>query len=160
MKLEMTFVSVTHSNNTWANILERPWETQPFSHRSHSLVYKRESPASGSRFVWGGLWAFLSSFWWPGPHAQVWFQQRSGHIRPQVCQIILYHFCTTDITNTKYRYHKYKNHHRRHLFCNRYIKTDAYVRAMTEKRVVITEFGTCAYPDPCKNIFSRSPDCI
>ncbi|XP_074953412.1 LOW QUALITY PROTEIN: retinoid isomerohydrolase [Phalacrocorax aristotelis] len=26
---------------------------------------------------------------------------------------------------------------------------------MTEKRIVITEFGTSAYPDPCKNIFSR-----
>ncbi|KAM6962852.1 retinal Mueller cells isomerohydrolase-like [Aplochiton taeniatus] len=26
---------------------------------------------------------------------------------------------------------------------------------MTEKRVVITEMGTTAYPDPCKNIFSR-----
>lgn len=26
---------------------------------------------------------------------------------------------------------------------------------MTEKRIVITEFGTYAYPDPCKNIFSR-----
>lgn len=30
------------------------------------------------------------------------------------------------------------------------------MRAITEKRVVITEFGTFAYPDPCKNIFSRS----
>lgn len=29
------------------------------------------------------------------------------------------------------------------------------MRAMTEKRIVITEFGTYAYPDPCKNIFSR-----
>ncbi len=38
----------------------------------------------------------------------------------------------------------------------RFIRTDAYVRAMTEKRIVITEFGTAAYPDPCKNIFSRS----
>lgn len=37
----------------------------------------------------------------------------------------------------------------------RFMKTDTYVRAMTEKRVVITEFGTAAYPDPCKNIFSR-----
>lgn len=37
----------------------------------------------------------------------------------------------------------------------RFIRTDAYVRAMTENRVVITEFGTAAYPDPCKNIFSR-----
>ncbi|XP_016119902.1 retinoid isomerohydrolase-like, partial [Sinocyclocheilus grahami] len=41
------------------------------------------------------------------------------------------------------------------FFPHRFVKTDAYVRAMTEKRVVITEFGTCAYPDPCKNIFSR-----
>ena len=43
-----------------------------------------------------------------------------------------------------------------HIYCtSRFIKTDAYVRAITEKRVVITEFGTFAYPDPCKNIFSR-----
>lgn len=37
----------------------------------------------------------------------------------------------------------------------RFVRTDAYVRAIMEKRVVITEFGTFAYPDPCKNIFSR-----
>lgn len=41
------------------------------------------------------------------------------------------------------------------LLCLRFIRTDAYVRAITEKRVVITEFGTFGYPDPCKNIFSR-----
>ncbi|KAM3875671.1 retinal Mueller cells isomerohydrolase-like [Diretmus argenteus] len=40
-------------------------------------------------------------------------------------------------------------------YYRKFLKTDAYVRAMTEKRVVITEFGTAAYPDPCKNIFSR-----
>ncbi|KAI3368489.1 hypothetical protein L3Q82_025505, partial [Scortum barcoo] len=40
-------------------------------------------------------------------------------------------------------------------YYRKFIKTDAYVRAMTENRVVITEFGTAAYPDPCKNIFSR-----
>ncbi|XP_048844472.1 retinoid isomerohydrolase isoform X2 [Brienomyrus brachyistius] len=40
-------------------------------------------------------------------------------------------------------------------YFRRFLKTDAYVRAMTEKRIVITEFGTFAYPDPCKNIFSR-----
>lgn len=45
---------------------------------------------------------------------------------------------------------------------SRFIRTDAYVRAMTEKRIVITEFGTCAFPDPCKNIFSRllKPSCM
>lgn len=41
------------------------------------------------------------------------------------------------------------------LFVLRFIRSDTYVRAMTENRVVITEFGTAAYPDPCKNIFSR-----
>ncbi|XP_038151024.1 retinal Mueller cells isomerohydrolase-like [Cyprinodon tularosa] len=40
-------------------------------------------------------------------------------------------------------------------YFRKFIRTDAYVRAMTEKRVVITEFGTVAYPDPCKNVFSR-----
>ncbi|XP_023194938.1 retinal Mueller cells isomerohydrolase-like isoform X2 [Xiphophorus maculatus] len=40
-------------------------------------------------------------------------------------------------------------------YFRKFIRTDAYVRAMTENRVVITEFGTTAYPDPCKNIFSR-----
>uniref|UniRef100_A0A8C4H9E8 Retinal pigment epithelium-specific 65 kDa protein n=1 Tax=Dicentrarchus labrax TaxID=13489 RepID=A0A8C4H9E8_DICLA len=40
-------------------------------------------------------------------------------------------------------------------YYRKFIRTDAYVRAMTENRVVITEFGTAAYPDPCKNIFSR-----
>uniref|UniRef100_A0A8C5G0R6 Retinal Mueller cells isomerohydrolase-like n=1 Tax=Gouania willdenowi TaxID=441366 RepID=A0A8C5G0R6_GOUWI len=37
----------------------------------------------------------------------------------------------------------------------RFLRSDAYVRAMTENRVVITEFGTAAFPDPCKNVFSR-----
>ncbi|XP_078114526.1 retinal Mueller cells isomerohydrolase-like isoform X1 [Sander vitreus] len=40
-------------------------------------------------------------------------------------------------------------------YYRKFIKTDAYVRAMTENRIVVTEFGTAAYPDPCKNIFSR-----
>uniref|UniRef100_A0A8D3C881 Retinoid isomerohydrolase n=1 Tax=Scophthalmus maximus TaxID=52904 RepID=A0A8D3C881_SCOMX len=40
-------------------------------------------------------------------------------------------------------------------YLRKFIRTDAYVRAITEKRVVITEFGTFGYPDPCKNIFSR-----
>uniref|UniRef100_A0AAY4EWK1 Uncharacterized protein n=1 Tax=Denticeps clupeoides TaxID=299321 RepID=A0AAY4EWK1_9TELE len=40
-------------------------------------------------------------------------------------------------------------------YFRRFLRTDAYVRAITENRIVITEFGTAAYPDPCKNIFSR-----
>ncbi|KAM9500922.1 retinoid isomerohydrolase [Clarias gariepinus] len=51
--------------------------------------------------------------------------------------------------------HKFDFSHGQVTYFRKFIKTDAYVRAITENRVVITEFGTCAYPDPCKNIFSR-----
>uniref|UniRef100_A0AAQ5YN65 Retinoid isomerohydrolase RPE65 n=1 Tax=Amphiprion ocellaris TaxID=80972 RepID=A0AAQ5YN65_AMPOC len=51
--------------------------------------------------------------------------------------------------------HKFDLKNGQVTYYRRFIRTDAYVRAMTENRVVITEFGTAAYPDPCKNIFSR-----
>ncbi|GAA6093221.1 retinoid isomerohydrolase isoform X1 [Tachysurus ichikawai] len=51
--------------------------------------------------------------------------------------------------------HKFDFSNGQVTYFRRFIKTDAYVRAITENRIVITEFGTCAYPDPCKNIFSR-----
>ncbi|XP_043941540.1 retinoid isomerohydrolase isoform X2 [Protopterus annectens] len=51
--------------------------------------------------------------------------------------------------------HKFELKDGNATYFRRFIRTDAYVRAMTEKRIVITEFGTFAYPDPCKNIFSR-----
>ncbi|XP_017548918.1 retinal Mueller cells isomerohydrolase isoform X2 [Pygocentrus nattereri] len=51
--------------------------------------------------------------------------------------------------------HKFDLKNGKVTYYRRFLRTDAYVRAMTEKRIVITEFGTTAYPDPCKNIFSR-----
>ncbi|KAG7269319.1 hypothetical protein CRUP_031839 [Coryphaenoides rupestris] len=51
--------------------------------------------------------------------------------------------------------HKFDFKNGQVTYFRKFIKTDAYVRAITENRVVITEFGTFAYPDPCKNIFSR-----
>ncbi|XP_061835312.1 retinoid isomerohydrolase [Nerophis lumbriciformis] len=51
--------------------------------------------------------------------------------------------------------HKFDFKNGQVTYFRKFVKTDAYVRAITEKRVVITEFGTFAYPDPCKNIFSR-----
>uniref|UniRef100_A0A3B3D4X8 Retinoid isomerohydrolase n=1 Tax=Oryzias melastigma TaxID=30732 RepID=A0A3B3D4X8_ORYME len=51
--------------------------------------------------------------------------------------------------------HKFDFKNGQVTYFNKFVRTDAYVRAITEKRVVITEFGTFAYPDPCKNIFSR-----
>ncbi|XP_049587997.1 retinal Mueller cells isomerohydrolase isoform X2 [Syngnathus scovelli] len=51
--------------------------------------------------------------------------------------------------------HKFDLKNGQVTYSRKFLKTDAYVRAMTENRVVITEFGTAVYPDPCKNIFSR-----
>uniref|UniRef100_A0A3Q3WUK2 Retinoid isomerohydrolase n=1 Tax=Mola mola TaxID=94237 RepID=A0A3Q3WUK2_MOLML len=51
--------------------------------------------------------------------------------------------------------HKFDFKNGQVTYYRKFVRTDAYVRAITEKRVVITEFGTFAYPDPCKNIFSR-----
>ncbi|KAG9333932.1 hypothetical protein JZ751_009395 [Albula glossodonta] len=51
--------------------------------------------------------------------------------------------------------HKFDFKNGQVTYYRKFVRTDAYVRAMTEKRVVITEFGTFAFPDPCKNIFSR-----
>merc|ERR1712212_1008953 len=52
-------------------------------------------------------------------------------------------------------FHKFDFQDGKVTYFRKFVKTDAYVRAITENRVVITEFGTFAYPDPCKNIFSR-----
>uniref|UniRef100_A0A7N6BTX0 Retinoid isomerohydrolase RPE65 n=1 Tax=Anabas testudineus TaxID=64144 RepID=A0A7N6BTX0_ANATE len=51
--------------------------------------------------------------------------------------------------------HKFDLKNGQVTYYRKFIRSDSYVRAMTENRVVITEFGTAAYPDPCKNIFSR-----
>ncbi|MGH0147523.1 UNVERIFIED_CONTAM: hypothetical protein FKN15_010822 [Acipenser sinensis] len=52
-------------------------------------------------------------------------------------------------------FHKFDFKNGAVTYHRKFVRTDAYVRAMTENRIVITEFGTFAFPDPCKNIFSR-----
>lgn len=37
----------------------------------------------------------------------------------------------------------------------RFIQTEVYKRNMTAQRIVFTEFGTCATPDPCHRIFHK-----
>ncbi|KAM4721781.1 beta,beta-carotene 15,15'-dioxygenase [Rhinophrynus dorsalis] len=39
---------------------------------------------------------------------------------------------------------------------SKYLRSDTYNSNMEAKRIVISEFGTMAYPDPCKNIFSKA----
>ena len=38
---------------------------------------------------------------------------------------------------------------------SRYLRSDTYRRNMAANRIVVSEFGTAAYPDPCKTIFQR-----
>ncbi|CAB1425390.1 unnamed protein product [Pleuronectes platessa] len=47
-------------------------------------------------------------------------------------------------------------------FCNgevsyrsKFLKSDTYKRNIQADRIMVSEFGTMIYPDPCKNIFSR-----
>ena len=36
-----------------------------------------------------------------------------------------------------------------------YLRSETYRRNMAANRIVVSEFGTGAYPDPCKTIFQR-----
>ncbi|XP_062310799.1 beta-carotene 15, 15-dioxygenase 2, like [Osmerus eperlanus] len=40
-------------------------------------------------------------------------------------------------------------------YCSRFLRSDSYVRNSEADRIVVSEFGTMAMPDPCKNIFAR-----
>ena len=39
---------------------------------------------------------------------------------------------------------------------SKYLRSDTYNANIEANRIVVSEFGTMAYPDPCKNIFSKS----
>ncbi|XP_036399834.1 beta-carotene oxygenase 1, like [Megalops cyprinoides] len=39
---------------------------------------------------------------------------------------------------------------------SKYLNSDTYKKNMTANRIVVSEFGTMVYPDPCKSIFSRA----
>jgi carotenoid cleavage dioxygenase-like enzyme len=40
-------------------------------------------------------------------------------------------------------------------FSSRYLRSNAYERNMRAQRIVVSEFGTMAHPDPCKSLFAR-----
>ncbi|XP_024918201.1 beta,beta-carotene 15,15'-dioxygenase isoform X2 [Cynoglossus semilaevis] len=42
------------------------------------------------------------------------------------------------------------------IYRSKFLKSETYKRNIKANRIIITEFGTMAYPDPCKNIFSRT----
>lgn len=38
---------------------------------------------------------------------------------------------------------------------SKFLKSDTYKKNTKANRIIVSEFGTMTYPDPCKNIFSR-----
>lgn len=40
-------------------------------------------------------------------------------------------------------------------YSSRFLRSDSYVQNAEKNRIVVSEFGTLALPDPCKNIFAR-----
>ncbi|XP_026177386.1 beta-carotene 15, 15-dioxygenase 2, like isoform X1 [Mastacembelus armatus] len=40
-------------------------------------------------------------------------------------------------------------------YSSRFLRSDSYVQNSEKNRIVVSEFGTVATPDPCKNIFAR-----
>lgn len=38
---------------------------------------------------------------------------------------------------------------------SKYLQSDTYTANIEANKIVVSEFGTMAYPDPCKNIFSK-----
>lgn len=153
----------TVPDDLWASVRTGAWFVfRWYFCRQDSLISEGESPPLGSWAFWGWGWTLLPPFWWSSPHAQIWLQERPGHLLPKVrayhllplqpsCFIFLKALCLAILRNTV---SWFRISFTSCLWC-RFIRTDAYVRAITEKRIVITEFGTFAYPDPCKNIFSR-----
>lgn len=40
-------------------------------------------------------------------------------------------------------------------YSSRFLRSDSYISNSEKNRIVVSEFGTVATPDPCKNIFAR-----
>ncbi|XP_078699399.1 carotenoid-cleaving dioxygenase, mitochondrial-like [Branchiostoma floridae x Branchiostoma belcheri] len=51
--------------------------------------------------------------------------------------------------------HKFNIKDGKVTYQSRFLETEAYREAMKAQRIVLSEYGTMAYPDPCKNIFAR-----
>ncbi|XP_061608833.1 carotenoid-cleaving dioxygenase, mitochondrial-like isoform X2 [Phyllopteryx taeniolatus] len=51
--------------------------------------------------------------------------------------------------------HKFKMEEGQVTYTSRFLRSDAYNKNSERDRIVVSEFGTIAMPDPCKNIFQR-----
>ena len=51
--------------------------------------------------------------------------------------------------------HQYKFENGKVLYRNKLLESEAKERTLAAQRIVVSEFGTTSYPDPCKSIFTR-----
>ena len=59
------------------------------------------------------------------------------------------------INSVTYLFSRYNFKDGKVTYQNRLLESEVYKRNMAANRVVVSEFGTVAYPDPCKSIFTR-----
>lgn len=52
--------------------------------------------------------------------------------------------------------HSFTFSHGQVTYRSKFLKSETYKRNVSADRIVVSEFGTMIYPDPCKNIFSRA----
>ena len=68
-----------------------------------------------------------------------------------------------EVGETKYNHffdglakvHKFKIKDGNVTYQSRFLETETYKKNMAANRIVVTEFGTMEYPDPCKSLFAR-----
>lgn len=69
--------------------------------------------------------------------------------------------CTNSLVRYTHWFDGMAMMHRFHIcegnvtYSSRFLRSDSYVRNSEKNRIVVSEFGTLAMPDPCKNIFAR-----
>lgn len=51
--------------------------------------------------------------------------------------------------------HRFAIHNGNVTYQNRFVQTETLKKNTTAQRIVVTEFGTAAVPDPCHSIFDR-----
>ncbi|XP_078726078.1 carotenoid-cleaving dioxygenase, mitochondrial-like isoform X2 [Lampetra fluviatilis] len=56
--------------------------------------------------------------------------------------------------------HRFRVHDGRVSYSSRFLRSDSYLLNEARQRIVVSEFGTVAFPDPCKTLFDRFFACF
>src|SRR5690349_11044501 len=69
----------------------------------------------------------------------------------------------TKVGDTNYKHvfdglaliHKFRVENGQISYQSKFLRSDSYTKNMAANRIVVNEFGTSAYPDPCQSIWKR-----